>query len=246
MKSFMLKRIRIVLVNTFHPGNIGSAARAMKVMGLTRLYLVEPQSFPDAEASAMAAGAEDILAQATVVSTLEEAIGDCQYVIATSARPRSHQVPAMTPAECARFTFEQSEQDEIAIVFGRERSGLTSEEYALCNRHVFIPANPDYSILNMAAAVQIICYELYQESLTEFHPIVQNDALPDAKEMGYFFDNMAVQLEQSGYFNGKPKVATLGKLRAYFQRNPPNVSELGLLHGVVRRLTPQAKKSDNE
>lgn len=240
----MLKRIRIVLVNTFHPGNIGAAARAMKVMGLTRLYLVSPQSFPDVEASAMAAGAEDILAQAKVVGTLDEAIGDCQHVVATSARPRSHQVPAMIPVECARFVFEQLEQDEIAIVFGRERSGLTSEEYALCNRHVFIPANPDYSILNMAAAVQIICYELYQQSLTEFHPVVQNDALPDAKEMGYFFENMSVQLEQSGYFNGKPKVATLGKLRAYFQRNPPNVSELGLLHGIMRRLTPQMKKAD--
>lgn len=242
----MLNRIRIVLVNTFHPGNIGSAARAMKVMGLTHLYLVAPESFPDAEASAMAAGAEDILAQAKVVNRLEDAISDCQYVVATSARPRSHQVPAMTPAECAAFVFEQSAQDEIALVFGRERSGLTSEEYALCNRHVFIPANPDYSILNMAAAVQIICYELYQKSLTEFHPVIHNDVLPDAKEMAYFFENMTGQLEQSGYFNGKPKVATLGKLRAYFQRNPPNVSELGLLHGIMRRLTPQVKKSDHK
>lgn len=242
MKFFMLERIRIVLVNTYHPGNIGAAARAMKVMGLTRLYLVAPNSFPDAEASAMAAGAEDVLAQAKVVSTLEEAIGDCQHVIATSARPRSHQVPAMIPTECATFALTQPSSDEIAIVFGRERSGLTSDEYALCNRHVFIPANPDYSILNMAAAVQIICYELYQKSLTAFHPVAQNEALPSAKEMEYFFDTMKTQLELSGYFNGKPKAATLGKLRAYFQRNLPNIPELGLLHGIIRRLTPQEKK----
>jgi len=233
----MLNRIRIVLVNTYHPGNIGSAARAMKVMGLTKLYLVSPNEFPHAEASAMAAGAEDILDQAIVTSSLDEAIDDCTYVVATSARPRSHQVPAMTPPECAEFVSEQPEDDEIAIIFGRERSGLTAEEYQSCNRHVFIPANPDYSILNMASAVQIIAYELYQKSLTEFNPVPGQSELPTTKEMDFFFNRMEESLEKAEYFKGKPKDVTFGKLRAYFQRNLPKKFELSLLHGIIKRLS---------
>ncbi|WP_028302268.1 RNA methyltransferase [Oceanospirillum beijerinckii] len=232
----MLNRVRIVLVNTYHPGNIGSAARAMKVMGMERLYLVNPTEFPHEEASTMAAGAEDILANAVVTSSLEEAVADCTYVVATSARPRSHQVPAMTPPQCANFIAEQPEQDEIAIVFGRERSGLTAEEYHRCNRHVFIPANPDYAILNMASAVQIITYELYQKSLTEFNPVPGQSEWPNNEEMGFFFDRMEKALENADYFKGKPQDITFGKLRAYFQRNLPEKFELSLLHGLVKRL----------
>ena len=232
----MLEKIRIVLVNTYHPGNIGSAARAMKVMGLDRLYLVSPNQFPHEDANTMAAGAEDILDKVVLCETLEDAVGDCEHVIATSARPRTHQVPAMTPPECAAFTQEIPADEEVAIVFGRERSGLTTEEYELCNKHVFIPANPDYSILNMASAVQIIAYELYQKSLTHFEPVKKEMELPSTKEMKFFLDRMEERLDDAGYFKGKPKDVTLGKLRAYFQRNLPEKAELSLLQGVLTRL----------
>lgn len=232
----MLEKIRIVLVNTYHPGNIGSAARAMKVMGLDRLYLVSPNQFPHENANTMAAGAEDILDKVVICQTLEEAVGDCEHVIATSARPRSHQVPAMTPPQCAQFAQQTAPEEQVALVFGRERSGLTAEEYELCNKHVFIPANPDYSILNMASAVQIIAYELYQKSAQDFEPVQKSVELPTAKEMQFFLERMEQQLDDAGYFKGKPKEATLGKLRAYFQRNLPEKAELSLLQGMLTRL----------
>ena len=242
----MLERIRIVLVNTYHPGNIGSAARAMKVMGLTRLYLVTPVQFPHVDANTMAAGAEDILDNVVICQTLEEAIGDCEHIIATSARPRTRQALAMTPPECATFVQGTSRGEETAVVFGRERSGLTTEEYELCNKHVFIPANPDYSILNMASAVQIIAYELYQKSLNSFEPVKKETAFPTAKEMKFFLERMEERLESAGYFKGKPKEATLAKLRAYFQRNLPEKAELSLLQGILTRVESKEKTEPND
>ena len=163
----MLENIRIVLMNTSHPGNIGSVARAMKTMGLTDLCLVSPLQFPDPKADEMASNAVDVLAQATVVETLEDAIADCALVVGTSARTRKIPWPLLAPRAMAEKVREEAPTNQIAIVFGREQSGLSNEELERCHLHVNIPANPEYSSLNLGAAVQVIAYELRVAALAE-------------------------------------------------------------------------------
>ncbi len=152
--------IRIILVNTSHPGNIGATARAMKNMGLRHLYLVDPQDFPSGVATGRAVGAADILEKAVVTSTLEEAIVDCGLVIGASARARRIPWPLLSPPQCAEKVADDNGQNEVALVFGREDSGLTNEELQLCHYHVHIPADEEFSSLNLAAAVMVISYEV--------------------------------------------------------------------------------------
>ena len=153
----MLDNIRVVLVNTSHPGNIGGAARAMKNMGLSRLVLVEPRDFPSPEAEARASGASDVLESAQVVATLEEALVGCTVVLGTSARDRSLPWPLVDPRECGEKVIAEAGQGkEIALVFGREHAGLTNDELQRCHFHVHIPSSPDFSSLNLAAAVQVL------------------------------------------------------------------------------------------
>lgn len=155
-----LSNIRIVLIQTSHPGNIGAAARAMKTMGLSDLCLVNPSRFPDPQAEAMASGADDVLRQAHIVESLAEAVADCQIIIGTSARSqRTLRWVISEPRECGVLANQHSVKGKVALVFGRERTGLTNEELAFCHQLVHIPSNPDYSSLNLAAAVQIISYE---------------------------------------------------------------------------------------
>ena len=155
-----LDNIRIVLVNTTHPGNIGGVARAMKNMGLSRLYLVAPEKFPDEQAVWRAASAGDLLDSAVVTATVEEAIADCQFVVGTSARERRIPWPLLDPRQCAARIDPLSQREQVAIMFGREDRGLTNEELQLCNLHLNIPTSDAYSSLNLAMAVQIVCYEL--------------------------------------------------------------------------------------
>src|SRR5690606_34671455 len=153
--------IRIVLVGTSHPGNIGSAARAIKTMALERLVLVAPERFPHAGATAMAAGADDVLAAATVVDSLAEAVADCGLVLGCTARSRRIQLEELSPrAAAGRLLDAAVPGAPVALVFGRERTGLENHELQLCHAAVHIPANPDYSSLNLAAAVQVLAYEL--------------------------------------------------------------------------------------
>jgi len=155
-----LSNIRIVLIQTSHPGNIGAAARAMKTMGLSDLCLVNPSRFPDPQAEAMASGADDVLRKASVVESLAEAIADCQVIIGTSARSqRTLRWVIFEPSDCGKIACEHGAKGKVAIVFGRERTGLTNDELELCHQLVHIPSNPDYSSLNVAAAVQILSYE---------------------------------------------------------------------------------------
>lgn len=157
----MLDRIRVVLVNTSHPGNIGGAARAMKNMGLSQLVLVQPESFPHGDAVARASGATDILDAARVVDTLEEALSGCSVVLGTSARDRRIPWPLLDPRECATTCLEHLEANgEVALVFGREYAGLTNEELQRCQFHVHIPSDPEFGSLNLAAAVQVLTYEV--------------------------------------------------------------------------------------
>jgi len=152
--------VRIVLVETSHPGNIGASARAMKTMGFSDLALVAPKEFPCAEATARASGADDVLAGARVVASLSEAIADCGFVVGASARLRSLPWPTVDPRTCARTVREQAADNQVAIVLGPEQSGLTNDDLGRCHQLVHIPASPGYSSLNLAMAVQILCYEL--------------------------------------------------------------------------------------
>lgn len=164
----MLDRFRIVLIETSHSGNIGSAARAMKTMGLNRLYLVSPKQGIDEQALALAAGADDVVNNAVVVESFDEAVADCELVIGTSARLRHLQNTLLEPRACAEKAMSYATaQRQVAIVFGRERIGLTNDELLKCHYHLTIPANPDYSSLNLAMAVQLICYELRMAWLEE-------------------------------------------------------------------------------
>ena len=159
----MLEQIVVILCETSHPGNIGSAARAMKNMGLTRLTLVAPHRFPHGEAIALAAGASDILEKASLVTTLEEAITDFQWIFGTSARTRTFRWPQLTPKVAAqKMATYASSQQKVALVFGNEQAGLSNDQLQQCDYHVSIPTHPDYSSLNLAAAVQVIAYEIYQ------------------------------------------------------------------------------------
>jgi tRNA (cytidine32/uridine32-2'-O)-methyltransferase len=161
----LLDHIRIVMVNTTLPANIGAAARAMKTMGLSRLVLVAPKTFPSGDATALASGAASILEKAVVVETLEDAIADCQTVFGTSARSRTIPWPLLEARAAAGLAIEQADRHEIAIVFGREDRGLTNDELAQCNYHLTIPVNSEYGVLNVAAAIQVVCYELRMHAL---------------------------------------------------------------------------------
>jgi tRNA (cytidine32/uridine32-2'-O)-methyltransferase len=237
-----MARIRIVLVGTQHPGNIGSAARALKTMGLARLVLVDPEKFPHVEANALAAGADDVLAAAPVHASLAEAIADCRLVLGCTARSRRVALPEQPPREAAVRALEKAGQgDEVALVFGRERTGLTNEELQLCHGAVHIPANPEYSSLNIAAAVQVLTYELRMaelaitgESIQQAEGVQRADRLPAPHAaMEGFFSQLADTLDAIDFHKGRAPESALRKLRRLFLRAEPDAAEVRLLRGIL-------------
>lgn len=231
----MLNNIRIVLIGTSHSGNIGSAARAMKVMGLTDLVLVAPQCERDEQAIALAAGAADIVENATVVSTLEEAIADCGFVIGSSARARTLEWPQLDPRECGVRSVQEANQHPVAVLFGRERTGLTNEELQKCQAHVYIPANPEYSSLNLAMAVQTISYELRMAAL-EQQQSPQSDEIavyPRSQELELFYEHLEKVLNETHFLSHKQPTAVMAKLRRLFSRARPELQELNILRGIL-------------
>lgn len=233
-----LDNIRIVLVNTTHPGNIGGAARAMKNMGISKLYLVDPKEYPSDKATWRASSAGDVLDGAVVVDTLDEAIADCALVVGTSARERRIPWPLMTPRECGEKSFAEASQHEIAIVFGREDRGLTNEELHKCNYHVHIPSNPDYSSLNLATAVQVLCYEMRMAWLSaeqggepHFDDWDQPPANSDATER--YYEHLQETLERLGFLQpGNPR-QTMTRLRRLYNRVRMDEMELSILRGML-------------
>lgn len=225
----MFDNIRIVLIETSHTGNIGSAARAMKTMGLSQLYLVSPKSI-DEQSIALAAGADDIVNDANIVSTFDEAIADCSLVIGTSARLRHLQSTLIEPRECAEKVAQY--QGNVAVIFGRERVGLHNDELLKCHYHLTIPANPDYSSLNLAMAVQIVCYELRMAHLMEQQlPDIKSDnQYATSQDMEYFF-NHTEKLYQSLGFIQNPGV--MQKLRRLYTRINIERNELNILRGML-------------
>ena len=236
----MFPRIRIVLVQTFHPGNIGAAARAMKTMGLERLYLVNPVSYPDPEAERLAAGATEVLEAAVICSDLQEAVSDCSLVVGASARLRNQQLGEVTPRQLGQEAQRVSQSGEVALVFGRERSGLFNEELACCTHQVSIPGNPDYSILNLAQAVQVLSYEVFQASLVSTSDKQPVKDYPSASELQAFEAHLASALDASGMLRGASHKA-VGRLSTLFRRARPDVQELGLLRSMISRLEKQGR-----
>lgn len=239
----MLDRVRIVLVNTSHPGNIGSAARAMKTMGLKDLWLVAPHDFPSHKADELASGATDLLSQATVVETMEEAVSDCHLVIGTSARSRAIPWPLLMPREMAEKVKSEGEDHQIAIVFGREQSGLTNDELQRCHFHIQIPANPEYSSLNLAAAVQVVAYELRLASLAQSSYADEWDyRLATADEMEKFFNHLQEVLIEIDFLKMSAPRKLMTRLRRLYFRARPDVMEMNILRGMLSAVEEKIKR----
>lgn len=233
----MFENIRIVLVNTSHPGNIGAAARAMKNMGFSRLYLAAPQSFPHQQATVRAAGADDILANAIVVNDLVTAISGCDLVFATSARLRTLSLNICNPRQCATQLANQP-QREVAIVFGRERTGLTNEELGHCHQHVFIPTASDFSSLNLAAAVQVMVYEIYMGAFAAEHEVEKpaQRSLATAEQMNGYYQHLEQTLTKIEFLDPKQPKMLLQRLRRLFNRAQIDDTELNILRGILSAI----------
>lgn len=228
----MLSNIRIVLVNTTHPGNIGAAARAMKNMGLSQLYLVAPLQFPHRQALDRAAGADDVLNHAAVVNTLEEALSDCEHVYATSARMRHIPWPVCTPREAATEIIPNL-KSSIAIVFGRESSGLTNEELALAQKHINIPTAENFKSLNIAAAVQVITYELKMATLESNPTARAYDELSTSAQLEGFYQHWYDTMTKIHFLDPKQPKMLMQRLRRLFTRARLEKTELNILRGFL-------------
>lgn len=233
--SRLLPLIRIVLVETSHPGNIGSTARAMKNMGLVELVLVDPKEFPHPDADALAAGADDLLVAAKVVDSLDAALADCQLAFGTTARPRFNEAPSLAPREAASFALNAAHQGlRVAIVFGTERTGLTNTELGRCQHAVRIPTNPEFSSLNLAQAVQLIGYELRLASMA-FDPVADVEPRPLATlaEFEGFMGHLEQTLALIDFYKGREYTRLLQRFRRLYQRAQLGVEEVQLLRGVL-------------
>jgi len=231
-----LDHLRIVLVGTQHPGNIGAAARAMKTMGLHHLVLVTPERFPHRDAEAMAAGAGDVLDSAVQVPTLAEALADCQWVVGCTARSRRIALDGLAPrAAATRALAIAGEGAQVALVFGRERTGLDNAELQLCHAAVEIPANPDYSSLNLAAAVQILSYELRLAALAGMQFALTERAADPAThaQLEGLFSHLGETLDAIDFHKGRAPESAMRKLRRIFLRSDLGAREVRLLHGVL-------------
>ena len=232
-----LDNIRVVLVNTSHPGNIGGVARAMKNMGLSRLYLVAPRDYPNEQAQWRAVSATDILDTAKVVPTLHEAIGDCQFVVGTSARERRIPWPLLDARQCAQRMARASSNEQVAVLFGREDRGLTNEELKLCNLHLSIPTSEDYSSLNLAMAVQIIAYELRMlhssPNLPDSEYEQWDTPFASRENMERFYSHLEDTLVDIEFLDPAAPRQLMSRLRRLYSRVRLDEMELNILRGIL-------------
>lgn len=280
-EQLLCDSVKIVLMRTTHPGNIGAVARAMKNMGFKRLCLVDPlsqnegESFPCFEATRRASGAVDLLKEAQVVSTIDEALMDCHLVIGASARSRKMVWPLMNPRDCARLVLHRAAEArpgtlvQVALLFGQESSGLSNEELQRCHYHVNVPANPDFSSLNLAMAVQVVCYELrmslllddsvsgsHETRLEACHTAVGaaknsvvspasdcwDEPLATVSEVEGFFAHLEKTLINIGFYDPANPGMLTTRLRRLFQRTHLDKMELNILRGI---LTAVQKQNDS-
>ena len=228
-----LDNVHIVLVETSHPGNIGAAARAMKTMGLSSLRLVRPKHFPSAEASARASSASDVLAAAQVCGTLDEALADCGRVLGASARMRSLPWPLVDAREGAAIAAEAAVSTPVAVVFGRERSGLSNEELERCHQLVNIPANPEYSSLNLAASVQVMAYELRMAGDVPPLPSDDDSVPATGAEMEGMYSHLEQTMLQIGFLDPKAPRLLMRRMRRMFNRAQLEQVEVQIMRGLL-------------
>lgn len=250
----MFDAIRIVLVGTSHPGNIGGAARAMKNMGLSDLWLVAPRAqFPHPEATLRSSGADDLLAQAQVVDQLADALSDCTLVAGTSARSRHLPWPLINPRQLAQRAATELTQPQarLALVFGREDRGLSNEELHLCHCHVHIPTNPAFSSLNLAAAVQVLAYELRMalsgltDSETEdFWGTAWDSPRADHQTLERFFNHLEATLTEIDFHDPDNPRQLMSRLRRLYLRARPDTMEVNILRGILT-ATQKASAQDS-
>ena len=229
--------IRIVLVGTTHPGNIGAVARAMKNMGLTKLYLVNPKYFPHEEATARASGASDVLDRAIVVDSLEKALADCVYVAGASARSRTINWPSMGPRDCALRMMQESEHGKVAAVFGPEKSGLSNDDLDLCHTLLTIPTDPGFSSLNLAMGVQVLTYELRVASMLDEGPVFEVEAPPaTGEEMEHFYTHLEKVLLDIGFMDPENPRHLMRRMRRLYIRARPDKNEINILRGILTAI----------
>jgi tRNA (cytidine32/uridine32-2'-O)-methyltransferase len=253
-------QVRIVLVETSHSGNIGAVARAMKNMGLGNLWLVNPVSFPDEASYARAAGASDILDNATVVTALDDAIADCVCVMGTSARGRKVPWPVIAPNDAAAKAAQQSKAGQVALVFGRENHGLSNDELQRCHFHIHIPSNPDYSSLNLAMAVQVMCYELRMHYLRDLEggdgsPYLRPMMAPGddgwdvppapVRDVESFFGHLEQVLVDVDFHRRDNPRQLMTRLRRLFQRAGLDQMEINILRGILTAVQKSAGAAEN-
>ena len=234
----LVSRIRYVMVRTSHPGNIGSAARAIRTMGFQRLELVTPARFPDREAHALAAGADDVLEGAGVHTELVDSLLGCNLALGLSARRRGVNLPELSPREAAAQALAAAARGEqVALVFGNERSGLENEELARCHAMVRIPSVDDFSSLNLSQAVQVMAYEMrvaMLEQAPEPLPAPVHEEMPaDAAQMERFYEHLAQTLDDIEFHKGRAPTTIMLRLRKLFQRAQMDERELRVLHGIL-------------
>lgn len=247
----MLNNIRIVLINTFHPGNIGSSARALKTMGMNQLYLVSPREFPHEEANRLAASAEDVLESAVVVETLSDAVADCKMVIISTVRERGYDLPVLTPEQCAAQVLESSNQGSVALVFGPERFGISNDDLSLGKYRVTIPANPKYSSLNLAASVQTLSYEIYKQYSQDSCNNIDVDKREQVSslDMERFYTHLESTYKSTGFINSNHPGEVVKRLRQLFSRAQPDQMEMNILRGMlasVDKIVEQKEKYGHE
>lgn len=232
------------MVATTHPGNIGAAARAMKNMGLTDLGLVAPRTFPSDEADARAAGADDILARAKVFDSLDEALADRQQIVGASARLRTIAWPQLTPRECAEKIAALGGRQKIAIVFGREHAGLTNGELERCHYLLHIPCNPEFSSLNVAAAIQVVSYELFQAVQTAV-PLDDETGgqMATGEEMESFHGHLIQTLFDVGFLHErKSSPSLIRRLRRLFNRAELETTDINILRGILTAIQERTRR----
>lgn len=229
------ENIQIVLVETSHPGNIGAVARAMKTMGLKHLRIVKPRYFPHEDATAFASGAVDVLENAGVFNSLEEAVADCRWVVGTTARKRTVAAEVGTPVEVVPEICRRASTDPVALVFGRERTGLLNEELDLCQKGIEIPANPEYSSLNLGAAVQVLCYEIRKTLLDGVDPTGHDsrDPAATAEQLESFYGHLEKVITQTGFLDRDNPRYLMRRLRRLFSRAELDEREVNILRGIL-------------
>ncbi len=235
--SFQFDNVRIVLIEPKHPGNIGAVARAMKTMSLASLYLVRPADFPSHDAERRAVGALDTLNAASVVSRLEDAIGDCRLVIGTTSRARAHPHPVLSARACGKkLVREATRQAPAAVLFGPERTGLSNRDLDACSFQLTIPTNPSFASLNLASAVQLLCYEVFLASGKLPAADSRTAEYPSQSEMEYFYKHLESTLVSRDFLTEESREVTASKLRRLFGRSRPRAGELKMLHSLLKLM----------